>query len=340
MNLNRSRLATRVLPISGAVLLVLGMLFTKFLVNPVYRPIPRLEIAAGASNAAPTSETPFYYLSAPVPALAPWMFPNLPYQKGLPKRFLPRILFGASPAGEELVATFIINGPETLQSELKWNEIAKCFSSWFKCISMRKEFLMRIDRVLSERGIARDGIAWFHVKNPKIFPDEEPKGIRVTGISKNAEGEHVSEAYFILNARNAIQSVILENDLGKKEIHPWLETWMKTARMTTDLNLQQLQAKSSILKTSVTAKSPDEVLRIALIRLSSLLSVDPANVEGWYHLAGVSHELNRRSRQKRQNLAEKRSRLLVQQVERYLQDIAPESARLREVSTLKVELEK
>ncbi len=339
MKAERPSLLPRFLLISGAVLLVLGLAFSQFFANPVYRALPKIEWNSQSST-TPDKETPFFYITAPIPNLAPWMFPNLPYQKGLPKKFLPRILLGASTTGEDLLGTLILSGPETLQSDLKWHEIAECFSKWFSCRMMKKEFIAKIDRTLSERGVKRETLSWFHVHNSKIFPDEEPKGIHVLGLANSAEGTRPVEAYFLLNNHNAVQGVIFENEIGQAHAHPWLNTWIQSVRMTSDLPLQQLQAKNAILKTQISAKSPDEVFRHALIKLSSLLTVDPSNVDGWYHLAGIAQEINRRARKNRLNMTEKRSRILVQQVERYLQDVAPDSARLREVSTMKAELEK
>lgn len=329
----------RFLAISGAALLALGLAFSIFLINPVYRPIPVQELQSQES-VDPLKETPFYYITAPLPNPTAWMFPNLPYQKGLPKRFLPRILFASSTTGEDLLGTLILNGPETLQTELKWNEIAECFSGWLKCRTMKKEFLSKVDRVLTERSIRRETLSWFHVKNSKIFPDEEPKGLHVTGFSKTAEGTRAIEAYFLINSRNAIQSIIFENEIGPTKTHPWLATWIQKMRMTSDLPLQKLQAKNAVLKTRITPQSLNEVFQHALIKLSSLLTVEPGNVDGWYHLAGISKELNRRARSQKLNMTEKRSRLLVLQVERYLTDIAPDHPRLREVSTMKAEIEK
>ncbi len=236
------------------------------------------------------------------------VFYQLPYAKGPPLQFIPKIV-AKWDAGNIAVE---LEGPKTPAKAPPRELLKHCLThDWFvsqdspafnqSCLEIRDQSLSRHIRELRALTHARNWqISWFEVKNTEYPESEQPQGVHLTAV-----GAHTyAERYIAITARGTHQSFnLISNrlDQSKDKASRLLSQSVRSLRVSDELNTGKTFIDQQLGSTNLSEiESETDPRKFALQLLSvqaflmGRISVDPSSIESFYHLAGtVSLMVNR-----------------------------------------------
>jgi hypothetical protein len=260
---------------------------------------------------------------------------SLPYEKGPPERFVGKIqIFWELPG-----AKITLLGPLTLGEPRDVQTLKSCFQKKWNCIGLRRSMLSRQLKVFFDKAVLKNA-AWFEVNNPALTDDQKTQGIYYSGPAQNGQGW--VEAYYLLNAKMALQGILLErsNDAMGVQASETLKKVVGSQRMETDLLAPKTWVNSQIAKIKLTNKSSTEELLQAQAFLLSKVSVDPKVFESFYHLGGISMNLFEKAKATHVGELTSTSKQTILSTFQFGEDIDPKNPKLKELELFKAQLKK
>lgn len=210
---------------------------------------------------------------------------RLTYQKGPPQKFIESLVQVWRPIEVELT----IYGPKTVSSETTASDWKYCFSSSFRCDSLKHKFLEVIFPDESKHKSAKLSFHWFDGMDPLA-----PRGVHMV---INEETYQI-DRYATITEKGAVQVFSLKtvhNPIGLEARDLFLAT-LKGLKVKDDLGSARewIKAKIKTVSLDQVKSIPDSKMRYErYIQIQnwiySLLSVDPTDLAGFFHLAGVTH---------------------------------------------------
>jgi hypothetical protein len=212
---------------------------------------------------------------------------RLTYQKGPPKKFIQQMTQIWRPVEVELM----LDGPKTIDATLSAQDWKNCFTQNNACLSAKKILLNYAVKDLLARPSINISFIW--------FDSLDPLGAR--GLHTHFESEtYFVDRYTLFTEKGVAQSFSLKyvkNPLGLEAKDLFLKV-MGGLKVKDDLNSSRawIQNKIETVNLDQIRKITDPKLRLTkLIQVQnwvfSHLSVDPTQVEPFFHLAGVTHLL-------------------------------------------------
>jgi len=212
---------------------------------------------------------------------------KLTYQKGPPHQFLEKIIQVWRPVEVELE----ISGPHTIEEGMSASAWRTCFENSFECRSDKKKFLAAIypDENLHANDSAE--LTW--------FDSLDLLAARGTHLKIQSQTYRI-DRYTVITEKGATQTFSLKTvkgPIGEKARELFVKT-LSGLKVKEDL-----QSSREWIQNKIKSVRLDEIKNIAnpklrLVRLIqiqnwiySLLSVDPTQIEPFFHLAGVTHLL-------------------------------------------------
>jgi hypothetical protein len=284
---------------------------------------------------------------------------SLPYEKGPPLRFLGHLVARWKMPD----ATMTWEGPkspENRESRVEWRS---CFTgSRLHCGWMKQAFLERHLKDMKWKPGQLTKIFWFEVQDPAGKAIEQaPAGLWIEMHSSDA-----TRSRAVLITEGGSQQVAELKDRGERtgeEARQLFQQMIRTLRLSDELKsgraLSSLRVSEVSLKSVATlSRSKDWVSSLSAIQatLMSRLTVEPKDLEAYYHLAGSGLVFLRKISETRkallaQGASEDAMGLLlaewaaavrptIQAAARYAEDVAPGSPRAKAVNDLWLEAQK
>lgn len=293
--------------------------------------------------------SPFFY------AMGAWpktfsgtpVFYTLPYEKGPPAQFVGQVDVRLDPPETKLV----IEGPRTpilitrtqLKTCLTSSPIALIGIDFWDCLRVRRSVLSRhIKEAVQFTGQATWQVKWFRVENPALPENEKPEGFYIS-----ADGESLSEERFVLVTGTGVhQALVLDHNLNQKGVQAErvFEQIVRSLRVSENLAPGKALANRLLMETTLNdlrKDLSDEVMSTKfaqiLMVLSSKISVEPQNVEPYYHLASTAMLLDKFARKTNSLEFSSIAKGLIQSAYRYSQDIAPNESKSIEIQAMWIE---
>lgn len=325
--------------------------------HPMLR--PALQVQIPTFNPAPTdgewSVLPFYLTIAAFPKLwhAQPVWYQLPYVKGPPERFPARVV-ARLPGVEGRILLEGPRTPEELRGKRDW--VKACLTSpevrvrmAATCMGLRRGLLLRHSRELKPGGsLPRSwGLYWFEVDNPQLGADSRPMGVYIKAENKT----HETHRFILLTSDGQAQAMTLElprsqapggtdatfapelqmvfQVVGSMSLHPTLagsRSWAD--RRLSEIKLEEIARKPELHR---------------LGELAALLiaktTVSPRQSDAYYHLAGVSLLLLKKSATTpAAELVSAIARPQVAASQRFMMDVAPTDPRNRQLEQMVLEM--
>ncbi len=297
---------------------------------------------------------PFFFASGAWPRtfLGQPVFYELPYEKGLPKKFLGRVI--ARWSAPEVTLT--LEGPKT-RTDATVAAIYDCLrnpiQSW-ECLRIRQDTLGVHFEAMGIRQALSWKLQWFDVNNPHLDPQESPRGFMIEATHPGGTSE---QRWVLLNALSAQQALVLRYPTGSDgaQAELLLSRTIGSLRVFSDLGPGRGLANERLLETELRAlEGEDDPIRyaskVAGIQavLVSKLSVDPRSFDACYHLAGTALMLFNYSRSLRVRSTQilsgplalmlqdwsAVSKPLVQSAYQYGMDIGSEPSRIKRLESI------
>jgi hypothetical protein len=320
-----------------------------------------LPVQVPAFSPGPTdgewSILPFYLTVAAFPKLwhAQPVWYQLPYVKGPPERFPARVV-ARLPGIEGRILLEGPRTPEELRGKRDW--VKACLTSpdfhvrvAASCMGLRRGLLLRHSRELNPGGKLPSswGLYWFEVENPSLGAESRPMGVYL----KAQNSHHEIHRFILLTSDGQAQALSLElplqpgpggakggetfapelqmmfQVLGSMSLHPSLagsRSWAD--RRLSEIHLEELARKPELH---------------SLGELSALLiaktSVSPRQADAYFHLAGVSLLLLKKSASTpAAELVSAIARPQVLACQKFMQDVAPGDPRNRQLEQMVLEM--
>jgi hypothetical protein len=212
---------------------------------------------------------------------------KLTYQKGPPKKFLEKITQVWRPVEVELQ----IYGPHTVKEGMSASKWRTCFASAFICRSEKKLYLSEVFGDRNQFDGDEIELTW--------FDSLDPLAARGTHLKIEALTYRI-DRYTVITETGAAQTFSLKTvkgPMGDKARELFLKT-LGGLKVKEDLQSARLWIQNKIrsVRLDEVKLIQDPKLRLQrLIQIQnwiySLLTVDPTQVDPFFHLAGVSHLL-------------------------------------------------
>ena len=213
----------------------------------------------------------------------------MPYQKGPPQHFIPEIT--ARWSMPQIRVT--IEGPKTPSPKLTANQVKSCLSKTYGCMIYREKLLdahLQEMKKLQPKSIT---LKWFEVGSNSINETERPRGVYLKAENKTL----TQERFILITEKGSQQTLILDRPSGDDGKHAE-ELFLKTIgsiRLSDDLLIgkswayQQLQDihLKKLQTTEDSFKLFSDFAKIQSVLISKI-SVDPAGLQAYYHLGGIS----------------------------------------------------
>jgi len=279
---------------------------------------------------------PFYYSTGawPVRFEGNSILYSLPYEKGPPERFVGKIgVYWNLPE-----AKITLLGPLTLKEPASIDALKACFLKAYACVGVRRDLAEKQLRPFFERGKVTGG-TWFQVENPLLKPEEKAQGLYLQ--AKSRDGSRIFEAYYLVNAKLALQGILLERSTGPAgaAASERLRQVVGSIRMQDDLAAPTAWVNQQLARVKLRPGSRLEELKDAQGILLAKISVDPRVFDSFYHLGGLGMLLYREAQKSGDVELAASSKLLVQSTYRFGQDVDPKNPKLRELETFKAQVE-
>lgn len=336
--------------IFAGTVFTLGSTFYLWMRDPTLRPLPARTLALFApdsANGADWQVLPFFYATGafPVRLFAKPGAPSsemkgelsvefsLPYEKGPPTRFLGKV----TAFWRELDSRLTLTGPLSVASPATPEALQRCFGGWFRCAAdRRKIWTNSVAPQIAGRTLVEN--FWFTTDNPFLGTDERPQGIY---LRTSADRGRVREAYFLVGPKMAIQSLILDRpDRAEGEVaSETLRKIVGSLRMSGDLQAPRAFVNPKLAALRIGPKSSLAELVAAEGYLLAKVSIEPKEVESFYHLGGLALTLfHAAKREGRVELAAS-SKTIVKSTLRFARDVDANSKRLGEMEKFEAEVE-
>jgi hypothetical protein len=299
--------------------------------------------------------TPFFY------QLGAWptyfenqpVFYSVSYQVGPPTRFVGKITAHLKDPDIQM----IIEGPKTPSGNsgrletMSQQNIKECFLnnlSSFKCKQIRLTSLARHIREIENRSHPKSWkLGWFQITTPSA---EQPQGIYLQAQSSSSIQDR-----FIFIASNGTHQTLILNRTDSPEGDNAYKLFQQVAQ--TQQVFQSLDPGKSWINRTLESIQLERVKSIqdphALVKalasiqmiLISKISVDPAHLDAYYHLAGTSTLLAKDPRLllapasilgQREAIALKN----LQSAVHFSKDVAPSDPRIKQMETMLIESKK
>lgn len=341
-------------------LVIAGQMVSKTLeFHPMLREAQVVQIPAFSPAASDPhwSVLPFYLAVGAFPKS--WnespVWYQLPYAKGPPERFPARVVLRLAQSD----ARITLEGPRTpeaLRGRRDW--VRACLTDprlsvrlAAQCLGLRRELLLRHSREMRPGGHRPQswGLYWFEVDNPQLAEESRAMGVYLKA-QEAEQGEAEIHRFILLASDGQAQTITLEMRSGEmKSSSPALAPEMQMMfQVLGSLSLHPTLAGSrSWADRRLSETKLAEIMRRSEIgplgELAALLvaktTVSPRSPEAFYHLAGVSLLLLKKSA--KTPAAELVSAVAKPQVlaaSRYFADVAPDDPRNRALEQMVLEM--
>lgn len=239
--------------------------------------------------------TPIYYLILNFPkTFANQPIPyQLSYHKGPPNHFVAQIQAQLNP---QIHLTYF--GPKTPEPVVNRSQLKSCLTHEFelKCFKVRSQVLSPWLNSLSSAG--RDSQAnydldWFEIVDPVLAEEDQTQGFHLQFHQDHA----LKDIWVLVNSTGTQQAIRLTRDDSKlgQVAYELVSKSIASARMYSDLkygreliNQNLSQVRLEAVKSESNPNEFQKRLSDAQILLISKVSVDPASLEAYFHLAGTS----------------------------------------------------
>jgi hypothetical protein len=282
---------------------------------------------------------PFSYLLTPVPThfgKEPLLW-ELPYLKGPPKSFLGKIEIQWS---EEWQNRLAFSGPLSFAKNRTPEELVACLQKLLGCRSDRQELFSRHLKIGNDFGEIFETTI-FKVENPHLKPNETPTLLYVRGLSRK-DPKRTLEVALILNPNLAFQAVSLDQRESplKAENSLFFRSLLSNIRLTGDLAAPRTWVNEKL--SAFSPKGRPTLLEITEAQklLLSKLSVDPSQLEPFYHLFRFSEMEYRDSLNTKNLISTARARRLMNAIVLYSRDVAPADQKSKEMEQILAQIEK
>ena len=293
-----SEVQTRAAIISAAFLLFTGFIVARdVLGHPMIqklavRTYPPLVPAQNEQAKQEWAIIPFFYTFGAWPkrVFGDPVFYSLPYEVGPPTRFIGKITARWKMPDIQLT----IEGPKSPARKTSREELKACFtSSFLHCPWIRKAVLERhILELLAAKATDWD-ISWFEVQSPPNAPGSAPQGLRLVGYGNNS----VQERWILVTPQGRQQTLILQRSIGPEgeEASRLMQKLVQTLRVSDSLTFGQSLAALRLseihlgnFKASVDSPDLNLLLSEAQATLLAKISVNPGDLNAYFHLGGTS----------------------------------------------------
>ena len=337
-----------------AILITSATLYQTVFKHPVWLKANYWEVDSVAVKQPDTWLTaPYYY------GLSKWpqkfeenpVYYTLPYESGPPSHFVGRIQANLEAPDIKL----IIEGPKTPSKWASQKTIRDCFLNSFSyhCLGVREETLFRHVKELDGLAPQSWSLKWFVVNAPQLSLDEFTQGLYLRASGAN----WIQDRFILISPKGSHQTLILKRPMNAKgeKAFELVKSSIQSLRILNDLDTARTWADQELLNLKVDslvgAKDPTELLK-NFVKVQGLLlskiSVDPANFDSYFHLAGTSALMLRRlttlSPDKLQGTYRSPEILAaIQNIDsayRFSKDIAPKDQRLPQLQSLWLESKK
>ena len=283
MKSTKAILAVFILSAAGAVALWWAS-------SPLDSKLP-LEILPAAGSAPPPGDPPLPFGHT----LGPWpksfrgepIVTRLTYLKGPPAKFLEQLVQVWRPVEVEVA----ISGPKTISPSLRLADWRSCFGSEFRCRNEKKLFWERLfpERKSREKDLVT--ASWYESQER-----EGPRGVHLVIKAPT----HQIDRFAVITPKGTLQVFSMKSVLNPVGIEA-REVFLKTLarlKVSDDLTEGRKSIETRIrsvnfeeLKRLPDPKERMEQLITVQNWIYSYLSVDPASLESFFHLAGITHRL-------------------------------------------------
>ena len=282
---------------------------------------------------------PFAYLLTPIPA----SFENdpilweLPYLKGPPKSFVGRVELQWS---EEWQNRMAFSGPLSFPRTVKVSDLVDCLGRFFGCGADRHELLQKHLKLRSDFNEIFETAIW-RIENPLLKPEERPIALYVRGTSAK-DPKRLREVALILNGNLALQTVSLDQKISplNEKNSAFFRSVISNIRMTGDLAASRAWVNAKLAEFQPSGEPTIPQISEAEKLLLSKLSVDPTQLEPFYHLFRFSELEYRRSLAAKNLVSTARARRLMSALVQYARDIAPADQKSKEMEQTLAQIER
>jgi len=291
--------------------------------------------------------SPFYYLLGgwPKSFQGKPVFYSLPYEVGPPNHFVGHV----TVYWEHPNISVTLEGPKTPERGATAAELRNCFLGSVTsnhCLLLRETALTRhVQEITSTRHDTRRhwSMKWFHVENPLLSAQDAPQGIYLSARDRNS----TQDRFIFINVNGTHQAIILRrpnNERGEMAF-ALLQNSIGSIRNSSELESGKAWINQTLEATQLKdlKTAPDNATvsaRIGEIQqlLISKITVDPADFNSYFHLAGTSLMLAKTSPEHRLRIKLALDNLASAQ--HYARDVAPEDSRLVQIQNLDTEIHK
>jgi hypothetical protein len=289
--------------------------------------------------------SPFFYLLGgwPKSFLGKPVFYSLPYEVGPPTRFVGHVI----AYWEHPYISVTFEGPKTPGLAANISELKECFVGGLysiHCLLLREAALNRhINEIKNTKNLISWSMKWFNVENLLLTAQEAPQGIYLSAIGKN----WTQDRFILINGNGTHQAIILRrpNNVRGQEAFQLLQqsigsirnfneldsgkAWINRVLETTQLNELKVTPDSAPLSTQL-----GEIQQF----LISKITVDPADFNSYFHLAGTSIMLAKAALDQR--LQSKIALDNLESAQHFATDVAPADPRILQMQNLDAEMRK
>lgn len=323
--------------------------------SPMLRTLEQIPLLEEGQNPPPKEAgkigLPFFYAvgSWPLTFDMQPVFYSLPYEMGPPTRFMGKII--ARWKMPEIKLT--IEGPKTPLPRLDATQWKNCLQShWWSCPEARREFWSRHLDETRRKGARLWKAHWFQADDHPAAGGAAPEGVWI-----QAEFNHyIQERYVLVSQTGVHQTLILDRpkDADGQAASLLLKQTIQALRVTDSLewgrSLAALRLSEVRLSDHSLSKNPAEApFKIASAQgtLLARLSVNPADLDAYYHLGGTSlmllKVLNQPGFKMPPHLTEEwkgSAYAMIQSALRYARDVETGSRQARMLQDMALEAEK
>jgi hypothetical protein len=289
--------------------------------------------------------SPFFYILGAWPKnfMGNSVSYSLPYELGPPKRFVGHVIsYWEHP---DISVTF--EGPKTPVSRTTAAQLRDCFRSTptgFNCLELRDQELSRhIAEMGKSRHVQNWSLKWFRVDNPNLFPQDTPQGIYLSAQGRS----WVQDRFIFIGNNGAHQAIILRRPKNEKGTHAFevFKNSLGSIRNFEDLSAGQAWTNRELEETrlielknqSLNSHYAENLQEIQQLLISKI-TLDPADITPYFHLAGTSAMLAKADPSQRVRVQLALDNL--ESAERFAGDISPNDVRLDQIRKMEKEIRK
>lgn len=284
---------------------------------------------------------PFSYLLAALPSKIGkedllW---ELPYLKGPPKSFIGRIDLIWNETDQNKIS---FSGPLTFSKNTSSNQLLNCFNKFFGCSELRDEIFkkhLKINELFSEIST----MEILRIENKELKENEIPYFLYLKGKSKTSIGKTL-EVALAINPNLSFQQISFEQRKSLVSESTLFKSLLTVMRFSQELNAPRLfiDDKLSLFNQNSALNEKPTLSEIILAEklLLSKLSVDPTQLEPFYHLFRFSEMEYQVALKEKNLLSSARTRRLMSALLKYAKDIQPDHAFTKEMEQILASIEK